>query len=93
MEISYDYIKKRKEFGKHPSFDDMAAFVMESVPSIPGLDSQWAVRQTTSTQLSCIPQMTENSVNTERFVQKDQIMFHSEGQQIITKKSIKVKGI
>lgn len=79
MEISYDYIKKRKEFGKHPSFDDVAAFVMESIPSISEPDLQWTQRQTTSTQLSCIPQMTENSVNTERFVQKDQIMFHSEG--------------
>lgn len=62
MEISYDYIKKRKEFGRHPRFDDVDAYVMESVAQNPNAAKLWVPRKTTTRVFDCNPRLAEHYV-------------------------------
>lgn len=78
MDLSYEYTKKRMEFGRHPKFEDAP------VEDICELKSEQASekmipRTLTTTEFNCIPSVSEHWVNTERFIQDDKGMMHQEG--------------
>lgn len=76
--ISYEYTKQRKDFGKHPVLGD-SKVECRSISSDPSNASQWVPRQSTTIELDCIPSMSEHEVNTERFVQCNKGMCHTQG--------------
>lgn len=76
--ISYDYSKPRKEFGIRPAFDDAPAKHMK-IKRNEEDSEQWTERIVTTVELDCIPRMAIHEANTERFVQQQAGVSHTEG--------------
>lgn len=76
--ISYEYTKKRKDFGKHPAFNDskteFASFRTSDKDA-----QQWVPRKTTAVETDCAPSMSEHWVMTERIIPAPRGMCHTQG--------------
>ena len=55
MAEGFQYMKKRKEFGKHAQFEDTDTKIVGSVPPDPNLDSKFIPRDPNKIVLSNIP--------------------------------------
>jgi len=78
MDLSYEYTRKRVDFGRHPKFEDSEVVDVANIKSEPS-NQNLIPRHHTTTEFTCTPAMSEHWVNTERFIQDDKGMSHSEG--------------
>eukprot|EP01083_Nonionella_stella_P218457 783365_1 len=79
MEQGYEYTRKRKDFGRHPKFNDSDIQILANISSTEGKDIDWLDRHETHIVMDCTPKMSVHEVNTERFIQEHKSMQHSEG--------------
>jgi len=79
MDIAYEFSRKRKEFGKHPSFTDSGPIELLSIEPTTEHDEEWEVRPSTEIEIDCIPSFAEHEINTERYIAIDRGMAHKEG--------------
>ncbi|CAM9744463.1 unnamed protein product [Ascophyllum nodosum] len=79
MEVAYLYTKVRSEFGKHCSFKDVPAFLLQTVPCSKEYDDNYVARNPGIAELDTSPHMSEHEVNTERLITKHTSMRHVEG--------------
>ena len=78
-EIVYTYQKLRREFGRHPEFQDSEPEVLIDIHPNQGLLDQFVRQDPYETEIQCVPEVSENSTNTERIRLKPQGMYHVEG--------------
>lgn len=78
-EIVYTYQKPRREFGRHPEFQDSEPEVLIDIHPNQGLLDQFIRQDPYETEIQCVPEISENSTNTERIRLKPQGMYHVEG--------------
>eukprot|EP00668_Euglena_longa_P046390 GGOE01062075.1.p1 GENE.GGOE01062075.1~~GGOE01062075.1.p1 ORF type:complete len:595 (+),score=223.86 GGOE01062075.1:63-1847(+) len=78
-EIVYTYQKVRREFGRHPEFQDSEPEVLVDIHPNPSLQELFIRQDPYETEIQCVPEISENSTNTERIRLKPQGMFHVEG--------------
>jgi dynein intermediate chain 2 len=76
--ISYTYERPRRQFGTRPSFQDVVQEVESVVPDSNDR-KMWRERVTNTIELDCIPAQSLHSVNTERFVQVQKGVNHTDG--------------
>ena len=79
MDIGFEYTKKRKEFGKHPNFNDVSSIEIGNIDKNDELKNEWIMRPITNLNIDCIPGISSHYINTERYIQKDTGMSHNEG--------------
>lgn len=76
--ISYDYSKRRDEFGHHPKFEN-SGVNSETIEKAPEAESQWVKKIASTVNLDCTPQLALHDVNTERFTIEHKATSHQEG--------------
>ena len=65
MEIAYEYVKKRSQFGKQTSFSDGETTLLESILPTDALDDQIVLRNCSQCQgMDTTPELSEAAVNT-----------------------------
>lgn len=67
MADQHQYAKKRKEFGRHPQFDDTVTKIVGSVMPNPSQKEQYQQRDPNKLILDNIPQFSEHRVTTFYF--------------------------
>jgi dynein intermediate chain 2 len=79
MELAYLYTKVRAEFGKHPTFKDVEARILESIPSTEAYKDDYIMKNPSVAELSTEVHFSEHEVNTERVSFKHTGLQHKEG--------------
>ncbi|KAJ3116690.1 Dynein intermediate chain 2, axonemal [Phlyctochytrium bullatum] len=79
MEIVYVYQKKRKEFGRQPTFSDRVAEVMLCIPPDPGYMRNYVERNPCHVEIQSAPEQSEHEVNTESFAFTNRGINHLQG--------------
>jgi dynein intermediate chain 2, axonemal len=79
MADQHQYAKKRKEFGRHPQFDDTVTKIVGSVMPNPNQKELYQLRDPNKLILDNIPQFSEHRVNTERIPTHNRGMKHVVG--------------
>ena len=64
MADQHQYAKKRKEFGRHPQFDDTVTKIVGSVMPNPNQKELYQLRDPNKLILDNIPQFSEHRVST-----------------------------
>eukprot|EP01006_Ploeotia_vitrea_P024733 TRINITY_DN57536_c0_g1_i1.p1 TRINITY_DN57536_c0_g1~~TRINITY_DN57536_c0_g1_i1.p1 ORF type:complete len:596 (-),score=63.12 TRINITY_DN57536_c0_g1_i1:221-2008(-) len=78
-EIVYMYQKVRREFGRHPEFQDSEPEILVDMPSHPKIQEEYTTQDPYETEIQCAPELSESQTNTERIMLKPQGMQHLEG--------------
>eukprot|EP01012_Entosiphon_sulcatum_P025270 TRINITY_DN30588_c0_g1_i1.p1 TRINITY_DN30588_c0_g1~~TRINITY_DN30588_c0_g1_i1.p1 ORF type:complete len:598 (+),score=104.14 TRINITY_DN30588_c0_g1_i1:125-1918(+) len=78
-EIVYMYQKTRREFGRHPEFQDSEIELLIDTHPNPSLQSQFVRQDPYETEIQCVSELSESQTNTERIMLKPQGMVHLEG--------------
>lgn len=64
-QVAYLYTKVRSEFGKHCSFKDVPAFLLETVPCSTEYDDNYVARNPSVAELDTSPHMSgKRNINT-----------------------------
>jgi len=79
MELAYLYTKIRADFGKHPTFKDVEARILESIPSTDAYKDDYIAKNPSVAELSTEVYYSEHEVNTERVSFKSTGLQHKEG--------------
>ncbi|KAK9917240.1 hypothetical protein WJX75_002207 [Coccomyxa subellipsoidea] len=79
MEISHQYVKQRKDFGRHPRFRDEGAEMLADIRPNEEHAKNFVVRKTISTSIQVGQQMSEHEVNTNPVVLVNRGVLHTEG--------------
>ena len=79
MEISYQYVKKRSDFGAFCAFDDVQSQVLESIPSSTDFDADFTPRNPVVSSFEADLPVSEHECNTELVKTRAQGMQHVEG--------------
>jgi hypothetical protein len=59
--ISFEYTKQRRDFGRHPTFGDSRPQLISLFANKED-EEQWTERAVTTTELDCVPTMSEHWV-------------------------------
>jgi dynein intermediate chain 2 len=78
-EVVYSYQKLRRDFGRHPEFQDADPEVLIDIPPNPALQEQFLRQDPAEVEIQCVGEISESSTNTERIRLKPQGMYHVEG--------------
>ncbi|KAI8850615.1 WD40-repeat-containing domain protein [Chytridium lagenaria] len=79
MEIVYVYQKKRKEFGRQPTFSDRLAEVTLNIPPDHEYMRHYVERNPCHVEIQSAPEKSEHEVNTESFVFTNRGINHLQG--------------
>mmetsp|Transcript_3157 Transcript_3157/g.6112 ORF Transcript_3157/g.6112 Transcript_3157/m.6112 type:complete len:559 (-) Transcript_3157:222-1898(-) len=79
MEVSHEYIKLRKNFGRQPKFVDSLPDVFEEYLPDGGRDSDYVERNPATVNIQCVASMSEHEVNTETVEYSKTGINHIEG--------------
>ena len=79
MADAFTYPKKRKEFGRHGTFEDTDTKIVGSVQPDPQSTDQYVRRDPNRMVLSNIGKLSHHNVNTERIPTGNKGMMHREG--------------
>jgi hypothetical protein len=79
MEIAYQYVKKRADFGHHVTFDDSPAYLLESSPSHKDLEGEYTAKNPVFTTVDTCAPVAEHECNTDLITRRSQGMGHKEG--------------
>jgi len=78
-EYEYIYMKKRKDFGRYCSFDDVEPRILGQVDRAQAAADLYVEQTILNVVVDNIPQCSEHSVNTARVQMKSRLMIHTEG--------------
>lgn len=78
-EIVYMYQKPRREFGRHPEFQDSKPEVLVDCHPNPDNQVNYLRQDPYETEIQVVPELSESQTNTERIMLKPQGMVHLEG--------------
>lgn len=67
LQVAYLYTKVRSEFGKHCSFKDVPAFLLETVPCSTEYDDNYVARNPSVAELDTSPHMSGKKSIGSRF--------------------------
>ncbi|KAJ3189484.1 Dynein intermediate chain 2, axonemal [Gaertneriomyces sp. JEL0708] len=79
MEIVYVYQRKRRDFGRQPTFTERLASLSVNIPPDPSAGRQWEEKKTGSVEIQCGGEKSEHEVNTESFVLSNKGILHTQG--------------
>lgn len=79
MEIYYQYVKLRKQFGRHPKFTDEGAEMLADVRPNEEHAKEYMPRNPVITVTQCVPEMSEHEANTMAVILATKGMSHAEG--------------
>ncbi|KAI8587487.1 Dynein intermediate chain 2, axonemal [Geranomyces variabilis] len=79
MEVVYVYQKKRKEFGRQPTFGDRPATLGLDISPDPTQMRNYVERNPCSIEIQSVPEKSEHEVNTESFVLSNRGILHVQG--------------
>jgi dynein intermediate chain 2 len=79
MEIYHQYIRLRKQFGRHPKFNDEGAEMLADIRPNEEHVKECIPRNPIISVTQCVPEMSEHEANTEAVILKDKAMNHMEG--------------
>ncbi|KAL9185252.1 hypothetical protein ACHAXT_003029 [Thalassiosira profunda] len=79
MEIAYEYVKKRSQFGKQTSFQDGETTLLESILPTDAYDDQIILRKSQITGTDTTPELSEAAVNTVTVKTTSTGVHHTEG--------------
>ena len=78
MEIYYQYIKLRKQFGRAPKFTDEGAEMLADVRPNEEHAKECLPRNPVITVTQCVPEMSEHDANTVAVILASKGMSHTE---------------
>ncbi|GAB4819199.1 hypothetical protein N2152v2_006245 [Parachlorella kessleri] len=79
MEVSHQYVKLRKQFGRHPHFVDEGAELLIDLRPNEEHAKNWVVKNAVSVAVQAAPEMSEHEANTNAVVHTNKAMNHVEG--------------
>ena len=79
MEIYHQYIRLRKQFGRHPKFQDEGAEMFADIRPNEEHAKEYIPRNPIITVSQCVPEMSEHDANTEAVILAAKAMNHVEG--------------
>uniref|UniRef100_A0A7S3R946 Uncharacterized protein n=1 Tax=Dunaliella tertiolecta TaxID=3047 RepID=A0A7S3R946_DUNTE len=79
MEIYHQYIKLRKQFGRHPKFADEGAEMIADIRPNEEHATEYIPRNPVVTVSQCVPEMSEHDANTVAVILASKAMSHVEG--------------
>ncbi|CAG9464343.1 unnamed protein product [Pedinophyceae sp. YPF-701] len=79
MEITHEYVKLRKDFGKHPNFKEFHAELIYDLRPDEERKAKMIKRQPCTTTVQVIPQFSERTVNTAQTTYRTVGMAHMQG--------------
>ncbi len=79
MEIYHQYVKLRKQFGRHPKFTNEGAEMIADVRPNEDHAKQYVPRNPVITVTQCVPEMSEHEANTVAVILASKAMSHVEG--------------
>jgi len=79
MEIYHQYIKLRKQFGRHPKLTDEGAEMLADVRPNEEHAAECLNRNPVISVMQCVPEMSEHDANTTAVVYASRAMSHIEG--------------
>jgi dynein intermediate chain 2 len=79
MEIYHQYIRLRKQFGRHPKFTDEGAEMLADIRPDEDSARSYVARNPMSTASQCVPEMSEHEANTTAVMYANKCMSHLEG--------------
>jgi dynein intermediate chain 2 len=79
MEIYYMYTKLRRDFGRHPNFQDEPAEVLADIRPDANVKQDFIDRNPVITNVQVVQDMSEHEANTEMVEYRSSGMFHMEG--------------
>lgn len=79
MDLTFQYSKKRVEFGHFCQFEDAPSQILESIPSSNEYENDYIKRNPCTTTLDTTVAMAEHEVCTDRVIHRHQGLYHFEG--------------
>jgi dynein intermediate chain 2, axonemal len=79
MEIYHQYVKLRKQFGRHPKLTNESAEMIADVRPNEEHAKQYILRNPVITVTQCVPEMSEHEANTVAVILASKAMSHVEG--------------
>jgi dynein intermediate chain 2 len=79
MEIYHQYVKLRKQFGRHPRFVDEGAEMIADIRPNEEHAAECVPKNPTVTVVQCVPEMSEHEVNTVAVLYANKAISHVEG--------------
>lgn len=79
MEIYHQYVRLRKQFGRHPKFTDEGAEMFADIRPNEEHAREYIPRNPIITVSQCVPEMSEHDANTEAVILAVKAMNHAEG--------------
>eukprot|EP01025_Chloroclados_australasicus_P021583 TRINITY_DN22685_c0_g2_i2.p1 TRINITY_DN22685_c0_g2~~TRINITY_DN22685_c0_g2_i2.p1 ORF type:complete len:553 (-),score=78.42 TRINITY_DN22685_c0_g2_i2:347-2005(-) len=79
MEIYHQYVKLRKEFGRHPRFVDEGAEMLADIRPNEQHAAEYISRNPVTTNCQVVPEMSEHEANTNAVIYANKAMTHVEG--------------
>ncbi|KAJ3291402.1 Dynein intermediate chain 2, axonemal [Borealophlyctis nickersoniae] len=79
MEIVYVYQRKRREFGRQPTFRDRPAELGVSIPPDPPYARNYIERKLSVCEVQSVPEKSEHEVNTESLAFTNRGILHIQG--------------
>lgn len=79
MEIYHQYVRLRKQFGRHPKFIDEGAEMLADIRPNEEHASECLPRNPVITVTQCVPEMSEHEANTVAVMFANKAISHVEG--------------
>lgn len=79
MEIYHQYIRLRRQFGRHPKLNDEGAEMFADIRPNEEHAKEYIPRNPIITVSQCVPEMSEHDANTEAVILAAKAMNHVEG--------------
>lgn len=79
MEIYHQYVKLRRQFGRHPRFTDEGAEMLADIRPNEEHAQEYVERNPVVTVIQCVPEMSEHDANTNAVIYAAKAMSHVEG--------------
>ncbi len=79
MEIYHQYVRLRKQFGRHPKFTNEGAEMIADIRPNEEHAKQYIPRNPVITVTQCVPEMSEHEANTVAVILASKAMSHVEG--------------
>ncbi|KAJ9518585.1 hypothetical protein QJQ45_018616 [Haematococcus lacustris] len=79
MEIYHQYIKLRRQFGRHPKFSDEGCEMIADIRPNEEHAKEYIPRNPVVTVTQCVPEMSEHDANTVAVILASKAMSHVEG--------------
>lgn len=79
MEIYHQYVRLRKQFGRHPKFVDEGAEMLADIRPNEEHAQEYVPKNPVVTVTQCVPEMSEHEANTNAVIYANKAMSHVEG--------------